>query len=132
MGTNTFSKGSDASLQVYYDRYKRFDEGVTETLNTVDFDFDHHLSIGTRHNIVWGLGYRATSDNHIRGYGKTYVPLSLTNNLFSTFIQDEIALSNSLWLTVGSKVEHNAYTGAEYGPSAQIVWTPTQAQTMAL
>jgi iron complex outermembrane recepter protein len=126
----TLSNGSDLSLQVYYDRYKRHDEGVTETLNTVDFDFHHHLALGSRHDVVWGAGYRVTSDDHIPGYGKTYVPLSLTNNLFSAFVQDEMTISDSLRFTLGSKIEHNAYTGFEYEPSAQLVWQPTTRQSL--
>jgi iron complex outermembrane receptor protein len=123
-----FANGSDTSLQVYLDRYKRHDEGVTETLDTADFDWQHHISVGSRNNVVWGLGYRVTSDEHVPGYGKTYVPLAQTKNLYSTFVQDEIAISKSLWLTLGSKFEHNAFSGFEYEPSAQLVWTPTSRQ----
>ncbi len=35
-----------------------------------------------------------------------------------------------LWLTVGAKFEHNAYTGYEDEPSAQLVWTPSARQTV--
>jgi iron complex outermembrane receptor protein len=120
--------GSDISLQVYFDRYNRYDEGVHEALNTLDIDFQHHLRLGARNDIVWGAGYRVTADNHTDGYGKAYVPLSRTNNLFSTFIQDEIALTPSLWFTLGSKFEHNAYTGFEYEPGVRLLWQPTQRQ----
>ena len=127
---HTLANGSDTSLQVYFDRYTRHDEGVHEALNTLDVDFQHHLTVGARHDIVWGLGYRVTADNHTDGYGKMYEPLSRTNNLFSTFIQDEIALTGSLWLIVGSKFEHNAYTGFDYEPSAKLLWQPTQRQAL--
>ena len=122
--------GSDTSLQVYFDRYNRHDEGVHEALNTLDVDFQHHLSLGVRHDIVWGAGYRVTADNHTDGYGKMYIPLSRTNSLYSTFIQDEIALAHTLWFTLGSKFEHNAYTGFEYEPSAKLLWQPTQRQAV--
>jgi iron complex outermembrane receptor protein len=127
---HTQANGSETSLQVYFDRYNRHDEGVHEALNTLDIDFQNHMTLGHRHDIVWGAGYRVTADNHSDGYGKTYTPLSRTNNLFSTFIQDEIALSRSLWLTLGSKFEHNAYTGFEYEPSAKLLWQPTQHQSV--
>jgi iron complex outermembrane recepter protein len=127
---HTLAGGSSTSLQVYFDREDRHDEGVHEGLNTLDIDFQHHLTIGSRHDIVWGAGYRVTADNHTDGYGKAYVPLSRTNNLYSTFIQDEIALTHSLWFTVGSKFEHNAYTGFEYEPSAKLLWQPAQRQTV--
>jgi iron complex outermembrane receptor protein len=118
--------GSETSLQVYFDRYNRHDEGVHEALNTLDFDFQHHLSLGSRHDIVWGAGYRLTADNHTDGYGKAYVPLSRTNSLFSTFVQDEIALTRSLWFTAGSKFEHNAYTGFAFEPGVKLLWQPAR------
>ena len=46
------------------------------------------------------------------------------------FLQDEIAITKSFFLTLGSKFEHNAYTGFEYEPSAQMVWTPSVHQTL--
>jgi iron complex outermembrane receptor protein len=122
--------GSDMTLQAYYDRYDRLDLGVRERRNTVDFDFHHHFKAGNRHDIVWGVGYRITSDHFLPGYGATYVPLHRADSLFSGFVQDEIRLGDKLWLTVGSKFEHNAYTGFEYEPSAQLVWTPTDRQTV--
>jgi len=58
-----------------------------------------------------------------------FVPLSQTDGLYSTFFQDEINLNDRLWLTIGSKFEHNAYTGFEYEPGASLAWTPTRRQT---
>lgn len=127
---HTLSNGSSMSLQVYYDRYTRLDEGVHEGLNTLDFDFQHHLRIGSRNDVVWGVGYRSTSDSHTAGYGKAYAPLSEANNLFSVFAQDQVRLAESLSLTVGSKLEHQPYTGFQFEPSAQLVWTPTDRQTV--
>ena len=53
---HTFANGSETSLQIYYDRYKRQDQGTVDTLNTLDFDFHHHLRLGSRNDIVWGIG----------------------------------------------------------------------------
>ena len=39
-------------------------------------------------------------------------------------------MANSVFLTVGSKLEHNDYTGWEYEPSAQLVWTPSERHTL--
>jgi iron complex outermembrane recepter protein len=125
----TLSNGSDFSMQGYYDQYNRSGAGVRDILGTTALDFEHHLTIGSRHDIVWGAGYRFTDDRFTRGYAVNLLPLHPTDSLFSTFVQDEIRLTNSLWLTMGSKFEHNAYTGLEYEPSAQLVWTPNNRQT---
>src|SRR5205814_1157081 len=48
----------------------------------------------------------------------------------SAFVQDDFRITNSLWLTLGSKFEHNRYSGFEYQPSAQLVWNLTNRQTL--
>jgi iron complex outermembrane receptor protein len=126
----TLSPRSDISLQAYYDAYNRYDEGGLERRKTFDLDFHHHFAAGSRHDIVWGLGYRVTSDDLAPQFAVMYTPQQRTDHLFSAFIQDEIKLTNSLWLTLGSKIEHNGYTGREFEPSSQLVWTPTKRQTI--
>lgn len=129
----TLSDHSDISLQAYFDRYNRGDDAVSpESRNTFDLDFHHHLAAGSRHDIVWGLGYRVTSDNLPPGFSDIYVPQQRTDNLFSAFLQDEIRITNSVRFTLGSKVEHNAYTGLEYEPGGQLLWTPTRKQAFWL
>jgi iron complex outermembrane receptor protein len=117
-------------LQVYYDGYDRVERGLGEIRNTVDVDFQHYLNWGARNNIVWGGGYRVTSDNVTPGYATRYQPGRRTDELFSTFVQDEIRLTPSLSLTLGTKVQHNSYTGLEYEPSGQLVWNLTDRQSV--
>jgi len=124
------ANGSDTTLQVYFDRYNRLNVGAHESLDNLDVDFQHHLTLGTRNDIVWGAGYRVTSDEEEPGYSRSYLPASRTTNLFSTFLQDEIDLGRSVWFTLGSKVEHNAYTGFEFEPSAKLLWHPTPRQAV--
>src|SRR5439155_611300 len=52
-------------------------------------------------------------------------------NLLNSFVQDEITLvPDRLRLTLGSKCEHNDFTGWEFQPSARAAWTPTEKQTL--
>jgi iron complex outermembrane recepter protein len=124
----TLANNSDFSLQIYYDGYRRHEEGGFEERNTFDLDFQHHLALGSRQDVVWGLGYRVTGDNLTPKFSKRFTPARKTDNLFSGFLQDEIKIAEELWLTLGSKLEHNAYTGVEFEPSVQLVWTPSPRQ----
>jgi iron complex outermembrane receptor protein len=128
--TRTFADGSDISVQAYYDQYDRLDLGAHDNLSTTQLDFQHHLTVGSRNDVVWGAGYRFTDDRFTPGYALSFLPGHPTDSLYSTFVQDEIRLTNSLFFTAGSKFEHNAYTGFEYEPSAQLVWSPTSRQTL--
>ena len=121
--THRFANGSESALQVYYSRFARFDQANTDE-DMVDADFQYRFRLGSRHDLVAGGGYRFNSMFYTGKYNFFYLPNYLNANLFNTFLQDEIRLSRSLSLTLGSKFEHNAFTGFEMEPSAQLVWSP--------
>ena len=124
-----FSNGSETTLQIYYDRFRRFDQGLN-VQNTGDADFHYHFHVGTRNDIVAGLGYRLTDQAFTEGYEVNFGTGHRQDNLFSSFIQDEVRLTNSVSLTMGVKIEHNAYTGIEFEPSLQLVWSPNKRHTI--
>jgi iron complex outermembrane recepter protein len=127
---HTASNDSAMSLQAYYDGYDRHEEGGYEGRRTFDLDFQDHLKAGGRHDVVWGLGYRTTSDNITPKYSKSFVPSQRVDNLFSAFLPDEVILTDSLHLIAGSRLEHNGYTGLEFEPSAQLVWNVAKGQAL--
>jgi iron complex outermembrane receptor protein len=121
----TFSSGSQTSLQIYFDRTTRGDTTYSIGLNTLDIDFQHHIVWGTRQDIVWGLGYRLSSDDIDPTLRISATPQKRDTQLFSSFAQDEIAiLPDRVYLSLGARVEHNDYTGFDFQPSARMVWTP--------
>lgn len=124
---HTFSPSSKMSLQTYYDRNRRMDSGLFIFYETYDVDFQHQFVIGKKQNVVWGVGYRTNRDTT---HGMTKIafdPLSHTTRQLSAFVQNEIDLvTDRLNLTVGLKVEHNAFTGFEYQPNTRFMWTPSK------
>ncbi len=133
--TRVFAADSDMSLQLYYDRTEltlpvpgfpeiAVPDGVLrDELDTIDVDFQHRLLLGAANEIVWGLGYRFTHDVLENAPNLAFTPASLDQHLFSAFVQDQIALSEELQLTLGAKVEHTDYTGMEFEPSVRVSWT---------
>ena len=121
----TFSDRSDTTLHLYYDRADRRDALLDETRHTMDLDFDRHLAVGNRHDIVWGLGYRFTADRTAGSLTFSFNPSARKDSLYSGFVQDEIKLlPDRLRLTLGMKLEHNDYTGFELQPNIRVLWTP--------
>ncbi len=120
-----FSDTSDISFQFYYDRSRR-NEGVIDlTYDIFDFDCRHRFAIGKRQEVVWGIGYRYVRDEVDGTFSASITPDSREDNLFSAFIQEEISLfPDRLNLTIGSKFEHNGYTGFEIQPNIRLLWTP--------
>ena len=125
------SATSKTTLQVYFDRSNRGDPTYGEGRDTVDVDFQHDFSWGDRQDFVWGLGYRATSDN-IRGSIRvSFNPQKETDQLFSSFVQDEIAIvPHSVYLTVGAKLEHNHFSGFGLQPNARVTWVVNDKTTL--
>lgn len=121
---------SDTAFQIYFDRIDVLDYGVGGTINTVDLDFQHHLTLGSRHDLVWGLGFRSIQDNYRPSPATSFNPSRDSETVASGFVQDEIRLADPLWLTIGTKFERNVNTGASLQPSARLLWSPDDRHTL--
>jgi iron complex outermembrane receptor protein len=130
--TRAFSKRSDMALQVYYDGFSRNLFELSDHIDTFDLDFQHHVALGRRQDIVWGIGYRVVSHQVENDSSRPFQfnPSAKTVQLFSGFAQDEITLvKERLRLILGVKLEHNYLSGFEAQPSARLSWTPSRRQT---
>ena len=120
-----YTSGSDSTVQVYYDETRRKEPGFLEVRDTVDFDLQNHFSLRYAQDLVWGLGYRYTSGDMSSSPSFLVTPSRRTDDLFQGFVQDEITLAPELLrLTIGTKLEHNDYSGYEVQPSARALLTP--------
>lgn len=128
--THQFSSESELALKIYYDRTERDRVVFAEQRNTGDIDLQHRFALGSRNDIVWGLGYNVTSDSLVNSAAVSFNPAERTSSLYSAFVQDEITLiENRLNLTLGTKLEHNDYTGWEIQPSGRLSLKVTERQT---
>jgi len=120
------SGGSETDLQIYFDRYARLGEIGGDQLTTLDLDFQHRWEISSRQELQWGFEVRRTVDNTLGSFVASLDPPSRAETLYSFFLQDEIRLiADQLFITAGSKIEHNVFTGFEVQPDARLMWTPT-------
>lgn len=130
--SHEFSSSSALQLQLYYDfTHRDASNALSERLDTYDVDLQHHLAVGERHALTWGLGYRLY-DNDLFDFGSNqrYIPAQRTSRLYSGLIQDQIELRRDWHLTLGSKFEHNDYTGFEFQPSIRLAWLLSPQQTL--
>ena len=120
---HTLSSTSNFSLQVYYDTTKRTEDFVGQERDSWDMEFQHSFAAGTNHNFVWGLRYRYMEDEFTNTSVVYVDPSTRQDNLYSAFVQDEICFfQERVRLTLGSKFEHNDYSGYEIQPSARVMW----------
>jgi iron complex outermembrane receptor protein len=123
-----YSVRSDSTLNASYSAYKSGNvlNAVTEVRKTLNIDFLQHVAWGGRQDFVWGLGYAYSRSRSVGNLAVSLNPPNLTAQLFSSFIQDEIALvPDRVYLTVGGKLEHNYYTGFVVMPSARVTFSPS-------
>jgi iron complex outermembrane receptor protein len=126
-----FSSRSDTTLQFYFDRYTRDGPELTEDRNTFDFDFQHHIVLGSRNDLIWGFAYRHTADQTVGTIDQALIPADAGASLESGFVQDQITLKpNRVVLYVGTKIENDYFSGWDYDPSARVAWTPSPRKTI--
>lgn len=127
IGRWTHNNGDgDTTLQAYIDYVSRYNSVLRHRQFTADIDFQRSLKFNATNNIVWGAGLRSVSDDNQGSYYVNFNPDSRTNYTLSSFIQDDIALTDSITLTPGSKFELNSYTGFEIQPSIKMAWKANQ------
>jgi iron complex outermembrane receptor protein len=124
------SETSDLQLRAYYDVTRRDDPSFIDTLHTADVDLQHRFMAGPRHEILWGVASRLTSNRNESGGIFAVSPEKSDDLLVSGFIQDQIAIGDSLAVTIGTKLERNDFSGFEVQPSLRAAWTPYEAHSM--
>jgi iron complex outermembrane recepter protein len=124
--------GSEMSWQGYYARSDRANFIAAQNENSLDLDFQHHLPLSRRNDFIWGGSFRTTAvRSHTVDFALATIEPDVRLQLFSFFLQDEAAIvPQKLWLTAGSKFEHNDYTGWELQPSLRLLWKLQPKQVM--
>lgn len=128
---HTLRGGSQAQLQMYFEHVDMQNTLLGMRRNTFDAEFQHHITLRARNDVVWGFDVRHNTIDTTGGINVSFVPPDLSTNLYGAFLQDEIMLlTNRVWFTVGSKLEHNYFTGFEVEPSARLLWQPDGRHTL--
>jgi len=130
--TQPLAGESEVSAQIYWDRTRRRIPGaISEVLNTYDIELQHRFSLGERNRLIWGAGYRFMHDEVKNTPALAFLPGRRDLHLVNGFVQDEVTLlKDQLILTMGSKFEHNSFSGFEVQPSARLAWLPAANHTL--
>ena len=121
---HNFGDGSQLQVQAYYDSTRRMDAGGFEQ-DAYDLDVQDSFALGSWNSIVWGGGYRVT-ESHIANVDAFQIQPARENlRLGNVFLQDAIAITEKLKLTLGMKLEDDPYSGLAPLPSARLAWKVT-------
>ena len=125
------SSAETTALQIYYDYTDYNSFTLHQQHSTLDIDFQHSLPLNASNTLIWGVGYRFISDDIDGTATISPTQAQINTQLFSLFVQNEWEMiEDELTFTLGSKFEHNDYSGFEIQPSARIIWTPTATQSI--
>jgi iron complex outermembrane receptor protein len=125
----TEGRDKGTSLQASFEHYDRDMPEAGDRRTTFALDFQKPFDLAKNNHLIWGLGYNTS---HYVTVPTPFIflnPASGTNNVYSGFVQDEAKLNRKTTLSLGTKIEHNDFSGWEYQPSARIAYTPTEQQT---
>jgi iron complex outermembrane receptor protein len=110
-------------LQAWFDQSRRDQYGVgRHHLDTAELEAQLATTLGERHALTWGGGYRHGRDRFQNGPVLQFAPSRRTLRWTNLFAQDEVTLAPRLRATAGLRLEHNDYTGTEVLPNLRLAW----------
>jgi iron complex outermembrane receptor protein len=129
---HTLTTTSDIALQTYVDRVDRDRPQFGEKRDNFDIDVVYHRATSVWNDLLLGGGFRVNPDKistHNPG-SVDFLPAIRRDKLYTGFIQDEIKfVPDKLSLTVGIKLEHNAFSGFEFQPTGRLLYRPRPHQS---
>ena len=121
--SHQYADTGSTELRLAYTGYRRdYPTLYREVRDTVDLQGQWSTRLAERHQITAGLGYRRSRDE-TGGPPRAiiFTPADRSIDQPSAFVQDRVTLwQDRLTLTVGSKFEHNDFTGYEVQPGVRI------------
>jgi iron complex outermembrane receptor protein len=117
-------------LDAFYARDNRHELNFGDLRDTYDIDYLQRRPF-TRQELSWGASIDISHGfNPLVITGLYFLPQGRTDQLYTGFIQDEIALKpDQVQLVVGAKVLKTNYTGLVAEPNVRLLYTPTATQT---
>lgn len=107
------------------------DQFLDQKTTTADIEYEAQFTPFDGHLIQIGLGYRHTWDETQTIAIGGFDPTKENYHRFSAFMQDAIALfDDQVELTVGARLEHNAFSGFEVQPNIRARWSIDDRSTV--
>jgi iron complex outermembrane receptor protein len=121
--TRAGADGSSLQIQSFVDIGDRREPLADYFRRTYDVDAQYHTSLGSRHDLVVGSGYRFARERFVGHVGISMTPANTDSTLLTAFVQDEMAFfANRMAVTLGSQAQYDSLAGAGVQPTARVVW----------
>jgi iron complex outermembrane receptor protein len=102
-----------------------------QELTTYNAEYQGNYDKIERHEFTLGTGYRLITSNLNSTNLISYTPETKNISIFNAFLQDKYSIINKkLFLTLGSKVDHNDFTGFEVQPNARLLYQISKSHSI--
>jgi len=117
-----FNAKSSVSFQFYFDDSHRKEVVYDENLQVLDAEIQYNYAFSSDHKVAIGGGVRGYFDD-VDAHTHSQIDSNRDQfNLYSFYAQDDFKLLKNVTLTLGSKFEHNDFTGWEIQPNGRLLW----------
>ena len=126
-----YDGGGFSRLQFFADHTdRRIPGSFDEARDTYDLDWQRDLAMVGRHALTFGAGLRMTTDELNNTTFASFLPVERTDRTASAFVQDRVEFrGGDMALILGSKFEHNDFTGFEHQPGIRYFWAIDERQS---
>lgn len=124
------------NMQAYIDYDERDFPALHQKRLTFDVEAQYSHDFNKRNEMIVGAGYRLFKDTltsrPINGeLLLDYTPNESYNHLYNIFVQHKYGIiPDKLYITTGTKLEHNYFTDTEIQPNMRLAWHPSFDSTV--
>ncbi|MGV7220472.1 MAG: TonB-dependent receptor plug domain-containing protein [Nitrospinales bacterium] len=128
--TRDLGDESSIKVQAYYDRAEsNVGSSHNSLVEQIDLEAQYDFHLNPTNFVSLGINYRFTVFNIDEDISLKFP--NRDTNLFGIFINDEITLiPKKLSVIIGTKLEHNEFSGLEVQPNLRAVWKPKLNHTV--
>jgi iron complex outermembrane receptor protein len=122
------SETSSLEVSLSGEHMWRNDPQARGIFNSMNAGFQHHLRVGSRHDVIYGFTARDVSYQTTPGAVLRFIPASDNHDEEALFAQDEIALvPDKLRFIAGVQASHIESIGRAIQPTGRLLWTPSKS-----
>jgi iron complex outermembrane recepter protein len=103
---------------------------ISDKRTTFDLDAQHRTRLFSSHDVVWGVNYRFSADEIASSPILSVTHPSRSIHQIGAFVQDEIAVVDTLKLSLGLRLDHSKLANLAVQPSLGLTWNIAPTQTL--
>jgi iron complex outermembrane recepter protein len=124
------SEQASVEWRISWDHMDYGDANVPQRATTVDLQFQNHLLLGERNDLIWGVEFKGAAAFMPATANFNVMPAHSDRELGAIFAQDEITLvPDKLHFVVGVRTSYETAARLQIQPTGRLLWTPKRNLT---